>query len=68
MSVHDETWDRCKHCKQVVKTWHGNYHENGHCRVMSFEEFEKGELDRIRRNYTTKLQNTSQHNDFLRVV
>ena len=31
MSVHDETWDKCPKCKQVIKTWHGDYHNSGGC-------------------------------------
>jgi len=31
MSVHDETWDKCPKCKQTIKTFHGNYHDDGGC-------------------------------------
>lgn len=31
MSVHDETWDRCKKCGGVVKSWHGDRHDSGQC-------------------------------------
>jgi hypothetical protein len=31
MSIHDETWDKCPKCKQVIKTWHGDYHTSGGC-------------------------------------
>lgn len=37
MSVHDETWDKCPHCKNVIKTWHGNFHKNKHC--LNFESW-----------------------------
>lgn len=31
MSIHDETWDKCPHCKNVIKSWHGDFHESKGC-------------------------------------
>jgi len=31
MSIHDETWDKCPKCKQVIRTWHGDFHDSGGC-------------------------------------
>ena len=31
MSIHDETWDKCRFCKQTIKSFHGYYHDNGDC-------------------------------------
>lgn len=33
MSIHDETWDKCRWCKQTVKTWHGDFHDLKICLI-----------------------------------
>ena len=38
MSVHDETWDRCKTCKEVIKSWQYEYHEK-YCKDYSYGEY-----------------------------
>ena len=35
MSVNDETWDKCRFCKETIKTFHGNYHDDGGCQKYS---------------------------------
>ena len=31
MSIHDETWDKCKYCHKIKRSWDGNIHNNGDC-------------------------------------
>jgi hypothetical protein len=31
MSIHDETWDKCPHCGQTIKTFNSSSHENKKC-------------------------------------
>jgi hypothetical protein len=40
----DETWDKCKFCKQTIKTFHGSYHDDGGCqKYASWHEYNKCE-------------------------
>jgi hypothetical protein len=42
MSIHDETWDKCRFCKQTIKSFHGYYHDNGNClKYKSWHDYNK---------------------------
>lgn len=42
VSVHDETWDRCKYCGQTIKSFDGKKHDN--CNKKEFMKVSEKQL------------------------